>query len=111
MTYALRRHSTLEAVSVEVRTTVDGQGMPAYAAAVEVQARVLRVTEVERMASGQEVRTVAMLLIDAEQSTHPTFDDRITTADGLVGIVVYREDEKTIQSGELSHIIVKMREE
>lgn len=115
MSVSLKRHARLETVSVARITGVDGQGKPAYAAAVDVQARVVRKDEVVRsvvqmLRPGDETKIVATVYVDAEQALLPEANDRLTLADGLVGIVVERKDSKSVTGG-LDHVRVKIREQ
>jgi len=109
MSVILERHATLETVALEIASGVDGQGKPAYAAAVSVDARVVRMADVARTVTGTEIRTFATVLIPGGQGTFAGENDRVTTADGLVGIVVEREDGRRI-NGTLDYVALKLRE-
>lgn len=106
----LARDGGTEVVQVELRAGIDGQGKPGYDSPIDVDARVIIHSEVIRQPSGSEQRVIATVWIDGAQSTLPTMDDRIATAQGLVGIVVDRLDGRSL-SGVLDHVRLKIREE
>jgi hypothetical protein len=74
----LDRHLTLETISVEQQSGVDGQGRPAYAAAVEIEARVLRQDKVVLMGDGTQQRTQLSVWVPADEDYLPVETDRIT---------------------------------
>ncbi len=109
MSVFLKRHATLETMSLEEESGVDGQGMPSYASAVDIDAFVVRSDEVVRTINGEEVKVFATAHVDAEQSVLPEFNHRVTLADGTVAIVVMREDVKNLQRGAVDHVELKLR--
>lgn len=111
MSITLKRHGVLQSVSVEAVSGLDGQGKPSYGTAVVIQARVVREDSTVAKGDGSEIKTVATLWIDAEQSPFPDQEYRITLADGLIGIVAERVDSRGIQSGDVDHVRIKVREE
>lgn len=110
MSVTLLRHAALEAITIEHATGIDGQGRPAYAAGVTVQARVVRKGSVVMLANGDEVHVSITIWIPANQADFPNEDDRVTCLDGFVGIVTDRSDTKTLQNV-LDHVRVHLRRE
>jgi len=110
MSVSLKRHAKLESVTWQARTGVDGQGKPSYASPGTVlQARVERDQEVIRLATGEEVKIVAVLWLDFTASL-PTSDDRIVLSD-LTGIVVMRDQPADLQTNAADHVEVMIRQE
>jgi len=108
MSTVIRR--SLETVSLEVLTGVDGQGKPTYATAVNVQARTVREDMMVKLGNGSEVRTSATLWFEASTSPMPGEQDRLTLLDGLKGIVVEVMVGKAL-GGKIDHVRLKIREE
>lgn len=108
---SLQRGSKLQTVQVELPTTLDDQGKQSYAAKAPVDGRVIRGDDIARLPSGEEIKTIATIWIDAAQSPLPVPDARLTCEDGLVGIVVERMDGRSLQGGALDHVRVRIREE
>lgn len=106
------RHAAQEAVTLEAMQSgvYDGQGRPSFDSPVSLIAHVERQVDVIRLVSGEEIRTVATAWFDATQDALPSEDDRVTLADGFVGIVVQRVDGYTIQHHEFDHVMIKLRE-
>lgn len=117
MSVLLKRHATPEDIQVQQCTGLDGQGKPTYNAAVSIKGNVLRHVAVTRsnnavlMQPGDQVDVMATVWVDGEQSRLPAENDRITLADGSVGIVVDFKERRWIQSGIVDHVRVKLREE
>lgn len=114
MSITLSRSAGLESISVESFTSVDGQGKPTYASAVVIQGRVVREDTKDansnvRMGSGQEVKTIATIWVNGTVVLLPKIDDRVTLADGLVGIVAEKKDGKKLR-GALDHVRYRLRE-
>lgn len=107
----LQNVATLETVQLEVRGGVDGQGMPTYGSPIDILARVVIKEDVVRTPAGQSVRVIATVFVGGEQDPIPQFDDRIATAQSLVGIVIERSDARSIQANELDHVKLLLREE
>jgi hypothetical protein len=106
----LKRHGKLEVVLLEQRTGVDDQGKPAFNSPVALEGRVVREQEVVRTGVGADVKIVADVWLDGAQSPLPTTDDRVELEDGLVGIVVFRNDGRNVQS-QLDHVSLRLRQE
>lgn len=104
-------HSGLEDVVIERPAALDGQGLPSYDSPVVVKMFVLREQSVVRQANGDELQAIASLWCGADQPMLPQEQDRVTTADGLVGIVIARQDGKALQTGALDMVAVQIREE
>jgi hypothetical protein len=116
MSQSLRDSETLEILTIEALSGVDAQGKPIYAQGVEVIGRAVREDDVVRGttstgATGEEVTTMVTAWIDAGEDLLPEHGARITTEEGLVGIVVHRKDARNIQHGTLDHVRVKLRQE
>lgn len=111
MSVLLRRQLVLETVQLEVISGLDGQGMPSFDSPVDLEARVVREDAVVRTPAGQDIKTTTTAWFDGEQDPLPNVDDRVTTADGSVGIVVERIDGKALQRGTLDHVRIRLREE
>lgn len=109
MSVILERGSQLEDVSLEVLSGLNGQGKPTYQTAVTVRARVVPGDNVVRNSAGDDVNTIATVWIPASEAVLPRFNDRITTAGGLVGIVVERMERRTVQTGVLDHVRVRIK--
>lgn len=108
MSVLLKRHAELETVTVEPYLTVDGQGKPSYDTAAEIVGRVVREDDVARTREGDEIKSVATVWVDGEQSPLPVYNDRVTVT-GLVGIVVEHVERRTLRNV-LDHVRVKLRE-
>ena len=74
----LARGATLDAVGVEVFSSVDGQGKPTYATSVDVNMRVLRQTKVVIDTDGSKLRTDLTAWIPNAETTQPDERDRLT---------------------------------
>jgi hypothetical protein len=108
----LRSSTRLQAISIQLFASLDGQGKPSYGSAATVYGRVIRKTEVVRLPSGEEVRLVAAAWIDGNAVRIPNVNDRITLADGLVGIVLDRTDGRSLSNPKvLDHVHIRIREE
>lgn len=115
MSQLLQREGALQELGVEPLTGVDGQGLPAYGSTETVLGRVVQKDEATRGtmivgASGEEVAVMATIWIDGEEDTLPGDGDRITTEQGLVGIVVESKEGRNL-SGDLDHIRIKLSKE
>lgn len=116
MSQLLKRLGTLQTVTVEALSGIDGQGKPSYGTGEEIHARVIREDDVVRGTDlaggdGEEVRTMMTVWIDACESPLPEHGSRLTTDDGQVGIVVNVKNVRNIRRGTLDHVRVKLREE
>lgn len=110
MSVALLRHAKLENIVIKTAGALDEQGRQTLATGVTVQGFAVRVDDVVRMPTGEEVKTQVTVFIDAGQSTLPSINDRVETADGFAGIVVARSEPKGLQGGSKDHIEIKLRE-
>lgn len=116
MSQLLSNPDTLQTLTIEALTGVDGQGAPQYATGVPVSGRAVRKDDVVRGvtpigAPGEEVVTVATVWVGAEEELLPEHGARISTEDGLVGIVVERKEVRNLRYGTLDHVRVKLRKE
>jgi len=111
MSVSLKRHARLESVTWQAANGIDGQGKPTFVTPGTVlQAHVERNQEVVRLGTGEEVRIVATLWFDAAQSTTlPTSDDKLVLSD-MTGIVVMRDQSGPLQSGEVDHVEVMVKQ-
>ena len=112
MSVALKRHAKVEDVTRKAAGALDEQGRTAFGAGQTIKARVVRVDDVARLPSGEEIKTQVTLWIDSAQSPLPAIDDRIELTDGsgFAGIVVERSEPKGIQDGAKDHVEIKLRE-
>ena len=99
-----------ETVQAQAPSGVDGQGKPTYAVATAIKARVVREEKVARLGDGSEIITMATLWEDAGQPVLPLEEWRLTLSDGLVGIVIQRNEKRSI-AGVLDHIYMLIRRE
>jgi hypothetical protein len=104
-------HTGLETVTIERPSALDGQGLPSYDSPVAVLMFVLREQSVVRQANGDEVQAIASMWCGADQPMLPQEQDRLVTSDGLTGIVIARQDGKSLQTGALDMVAVQVREE
>jgi hypothetical protein len=104
----LRSGVGFETVQSQAPSGVDGQGLPSYAVAVPIKARVVRTEKVERQPDGSNVAVLAELWIDALQPVLPLEDYKLTLIDGLVGIVMERKENRAL-NGTLDHIKLRLR--
>lgn len=116
MSQLLRSARSLQLMLIEQQSGVDAQGKPQYSEGATVSGRVVVKDDVTRGgmttgAVGEEVATMATIWIDALEEIVPCHGDRITTEDGLVGIVVEKKESRTIASDALDHVRVKLRKE
>lgn len=113
MSESLRRHVGLEEFTVETVDGVDGQGLPAYTSPVLGEGVLMKEVQVVRNARGEEVTASATLFIDAEDTGAVAEENaRVTMTDGsYVGIVVARVDVRQLQSDELDHVTLHLRDE
>ena len=109
MSVLLNRHATLETVSIEALSGMGEQGEPTYGTSVDVEGRVVLEDSVARNAAGEEVKSFASVWIGSAQEIFPGEGDRVTVS-GLVGIVVEREEGRTLKNV-VDHVMVKLREE
>lgn len=93
----------------EAAAGLDRQGKRAYAAAVNIEGRMVRDEELIRLANGTSVMKVADVWFAGDLPALPSQGDRITGL-GLTGIVLLRSDAKRL-NGELDHITLKLRQE
>lgn len=105
----LGRHLKLETIQVEVHTGVDEQGKPAYAAAVDVDVRIVRQHKMTVAADGSQVRTVLTIWIPSEATTFAGEQDRIQW-DSEAFIVVAMKDVKD-RNAQRVHRRVRCRQE
>lgn len=110
MSVTLLRHAKLEAVTLNQMTGVDGQGKSTFGANNAINGRVIRRDEVIKDATGADVKVNVTAWFDAAQTPLPMVNDKLTFADGLVGIVVKVDKVETLQSGVLDHVKVYVRE-
>jgi hypothetical protein len=111
MSVSLKRHGRLEAVTIQALTGLDGQGKPAYGTGTVVQAHVERTRQVIRTGTGSEVEIMATLWVDGAAAALPTSEGRVTLADGLVGIIMTRDEGRDLQANALDHVVVQLRQE
>ena len=97
-----------EMVQTQAPSGVDGQGLPSYAGAVAIQARVVRTEKVERQPDGSDIAVLAELWVDSAQPVLPLEEYKLTLVDGLVGIVMERKENRAL-SGSLDHIKLRLR--
>lgn len=109
MSIALRREIGLESIQLAAVGALDAQGKPTYAAAVSLLARVERSDSIVRLATGDETKAFATVWVDGQASVLPNTNDKITLADGLVGIVIERKAPRYLRSNVISHVSVKLR--
>lgn len=107
MSVALSRHVGLESLEVAPKAGIDGQGLVQYGSPYEVFGRVVREDEIIKTAAGTEVRAVASVWIGADQVQLPDHEDKVTLADGLVGIVVSRDEGRSLR-GQLNHVQIRI---
>jgi hypothetical protein len=114
----LLRHAPLEAITLKARASIDGQGKPSYGADQVLHGRVVRKDEVIRVQNGVQVNSggdsvdvKATAWLDGAQSPVPRTSDKITLADGLIGIVVSVNIVRKIQDGTVDHVRIKLREQ
>lgn len=110
MSVTVERHATLSAVVLNAQTGIDAQGKPTYGANQNLTGRAVRVDSAVHLPSGQEVTAVATVWFPKTTTPVPALDDKLTLADGLVGIVVEKVQAKGLQSGAEGDIRVKIRE-
>lgn len=110
MSVLLKRRTGTVVVEVEALTGVDGQGAPAYASPVEIDARVVHEHHVLRRPTGTEIHTALTLWADGAQAGLPREEDRVALTDGSTFIVVERKDRRTLQNV-LDHVRLRCRRE
>jgi hypothetical protein len=106
----LSRSATLETFEVEANNGTDDQGRPNYDSPVAIEGRVVREDTVVMLGTGESVTSVVTVWVNGTETPLPTTDDRLTFADGLVGIVVEYHAGKTLNDV-LDHVRVKAREQ
>lgn len=111
MSITLLRHATLESITLQQASGVDGQGKPTYGAGTTISGVVRRKDDVIRSTTGQEIIVNATVWLDAAQSPMPTTGDRMTLADGMVGIVMAADKINTLKTGVLDHVKVQLQQE
>jgi hypothetical protein len=108
----LTARAGVQALTLERLAGTDGQGVPSYGSALALDGFPVREHTVVRTASGDEIAAVATVWVDAGEAPNlPDEQDRLTLADGFVGIVIKREDGRALGSGALDHVVVALREE
>lgn len=110
MSVRLARGEGVEVISLEQMLTVSKQGKPSYDSPIDLDARVVREDALVKLGNGSEVRTTVTLWLEGSQTPLPRNQDRITTADGLVGIVVEVLQRKRLD-GSLDHVRARLREQ
>jgi len=78
MSVTLNRHVVLETVQVEVRTGVDGQGMPAYDSPVDIDVRLTRQDRVVMRPDGTYMQLELTVWVPADAAVLPNEHDRLT---------------------------------
>lgn len=96
-------------LALEVAGAIDRQGKRAFAAAVNIEGRMVRDESLIRLANGTSVMKVADVWIAGDVTPLPQQGDRITGL-GLTGIVLLRSDAKKL-NGELDHVTLQLRQE
>jgi len=87
------RHLVLSTVAVAVHQSIDGQGKPTFATAVNIRARALRKRRVVVQADGTGLSPGTKLVVDltlwipAGQPVFPDYQDR-ATYDAIVYLVI-----------------------
>lgn len=110
MSVTLLRHGKLQSVTVKAAGSLDAQGIPTYGASQVIAGRVVRKNEEIRLPTGESVKVAVTAWFAGSASPLPVLNDQLTFADGLVGIVVERHDNRTLQDA-LDHVRVRCREE
>jgi hypothetical protein len=99
----------LEAILWEAAIGLDGQGMPLYDSAVDLEARVVQEDMVGRMANGTEVRTTLTCWLPNHEAPLPAHDDRLVIREKDY-LVVERAEGRRLD-GALDHVRLRCREE